>query len=123
MAAKLSTSFLWPLSRFSRISSRSKALPSPSVIRPSRSIMVTPPISRLDALSGIQALSYNFCHALTYVALHCRGAILRSIPLRHDDFGTAALPHQNVKLIHECLHQQNAASGLTQHIFVHSRIG
>src|SRR6266699_6098713 len=113
MAAKLSTNFLWPLSRFSRIKSRSNALPSPSVMRPSRSITVTPPISRLVALSDIAEPFFPFVSGSPdRQGLRFLRVIVRPVSLRHDQFGAAALPDQHSKLIHERLHQQNAAPGL-----------
>src|ERR1700732_4857157 len=124
MAAKLSSSFFRAWSRFSRIRSRSNALPSPSVIRPSRSITITPPMSRLFALRDTADPSLSSvsgpqdCQPLRGLRV-----IVRPVSLGHDPFGAAALPDENVKLIHKRLHQQDAAAGLPQHVLVHPKIG
>src|ERR1700731_3161920 len=124
MAARLSSNLLWPLSRFSRIRSRSNALPSPSVIRPSRSITITPPMSRLFALRDTAHPSLSSVSGPQDCQPPRRlRVIVRPVSLGHDQFGAAALPDQNVKLIHKRLHQQDAAAGLPQHVLVHPRVG
>src|SRR5580692_9283470 len=105
MAAKLRSSFLWPLSRFSRIRSRSNALPSPSVIRPSKSITMTPPMSRLFALRDTaEPFLSSVSGPQDCQPLRRLGVIVRPVSLGHDQFSAAVLPDQNIKLIHERLH-------------------
>src|SRR5882757_6087758 len=120
------TIFLWPESSFSLMRSRSRLLPSPKVIRPSMSITVTPPTSRLTDLKLIANLSWSFPGIWERKIAASVLACLRNLPpaaFRHYDFGASCRAHQHGKLVHKRLHQEDSAPRITQHIFIFAGIG
>src|SRR5258708_30508455 len=124
MPARFITIFLRLFPRFSRTRSRSKALPSPRVIRPSMSITVTASISGLVALK----LMPSFSPLIIFHRSRLRrtGRSAGSSPfvmLGHDEFGATGFAGMHIDLIHEGLHQKHASSGIFEDILVLSRIG
>src|SRR5579863_3537966 len=114
------TIFLRPLARFSRTRSRNRALPSPSVIRPSMSITVTSPTSRRAAL---KLIGKPFRVILPCTAIHkrmrcCSAGVLALVALGHDHYGATGCAGENIHFVHERFHQEHTAAGMAQDVFI-----
>src|SRR5579864_746724 len=118
--------FVRPSSNKSRTVFRSRALPSPSEIRPLKSTSVMPLYSRVVAKSeGIPFLRFLVRRARIRgapVSIAVRTSQYRK-SLGHDKLRAARFSRMHVKLVHKRLHQEDPPPRSAQQIFLRQRVG
>src|SRR5574337_716488 len=109
-SARFSSTFLFPLPTWSRISSRNWVHPSPRVIRPLISTTITESTCRIVAF--MLTLGSSFFWLATRTQVFHQGHLgPRTGEVLHAEF------------VHKCADQENPSAGNLQQIFQRQRVG